>query len=747
MTLPFPSEPVQFGSTLASDVSASVYVKATWADAWVYSDQLVCTSVSWASSPNCGSASLEYRYGPTSERNGTQTIRTKLELGGYFVRIKVVCGDGTRYWHGFVVDDGEESIGVVKTIVATVPTLVPTGRQYFQCIGMLAALDRDPIQQAFIYDSDVTSTDGWIDARWADSAPWFNQTAELLSGQKSQIKSRKQVASEDPEEPTAYVFGWQNYIQTNADVNYWTRRDIVKYLVRFAKPRNGAGGFSFTIRVESEEQIPDFGRPEIDCDGMTLKQVLDTILSTESGLGYFLYVDEENDDLVVKAFSHLDFDFTVSVTPSEVLEKNDKQVDIFIGNDPASSFTLQRSLTSRYNQIVCRGARRVSILSRKFNVTQGFAFGWTAGDVTAFNAEFPVGVSINPLEDEFRRRDALEQSKYHHVYRNFPLNLTGLLKYPVPSLPLQNTFHLDGSTDRYVPSRSHLKILSQIPLKQGVNYSLTNAADLHRDSLRPYRKIEIYGRAHSLNVASNNPPHDGPALDWTKRSFRDIHYHPNQPNYKLSAEAYENETQIGIEINVDGGPQSVLSGNPSLGSFSGHYMPGINTDSLEATIAVQEDRYCEAKYPADDDIPTGLDTVLRKVIDFGDRYQLVELVKTTIVAVSDTGFVTVPETIYVRDDRSQLEKFAKQYHHWYSKIRRVMRLTSRRVTAMLWPGYMVYDLNPGESEAIARSVSTVITEVTLNLPVGEERASQPTFSFVTERGDLDFLQYRPRVNA
>lgn len=743
MTLPFPDDPIQFGSTLATDVSALVYIKAKWSDPWVYSDQLVCTSVSWAAAPNCGSASLEYRYGPTSERNGTQTIRTKLDVGGYFVRIKVVCGDGDRYWHGFIVDDGEESIGVVKTIVALVPTLVPTGKQYFQCLGMLAALDRDPIQQSFVFDNEVTSTDGWQDARWSDSAPWFNQTADLLNGQKSQIKSRKQVDASglDPEEPNAYILGWQNYIATNADVDYWSRRDVVNYLIRFAKPRNGAGGFSFKIRLESPDQIPDFGRPELDCDGMTLKQALDAVLSTEAGLGYFLYVDEANDDLVVKAFSHLEIDFTISETPLEVLERNDKQVDIFIGNDPASSFTLQRSLTSRYNQIVCRGARRVSILSRKFNILQGFSLGWTATDVTNWQAEFPLGVSINPLQDEFRRRDGLEQSKYHHLYRNFTLNLTGLLKYPVPSEPLGNTFHLDDSTDRYVPSRSHLRILDQLPIKQGVDYSLENAPDLHANSLRPYRKIEIYGRAHSLASFSLTPPHDGPALDWTKRSFREFHYHINDPNYRLSANAYENETQLGLEINVDGGPQFILGGG------AGAATPGINLESLQATIAVQEDRYCEAKYPADDTIPDELDAVLRKVIDFGDRYQLVELVKTTVVAVDNDGFVTVPETIYIRDDRPQLEKFAKQYHRWYSRIRRVMRLTSRRVTAMLWPGYMIDNLNPGEGGAIERLVNTVITEVTLNLPTGQGDATQASFSVVTDRGDLDFMQYRPRLNA
>lgn len=740
MTLPFPTDPVQFGSTLNSDVSALVYIKAKWSDEWVYSDQLVCTSVTWAASPNCGSASLEYRYGPTSERNGTQTIRAALDIDGYFVRIVVNCGDAVRYWYGFVVDTGEDSIGVVKTVVSMVLTSVPTGRQFFQCLGILAAFDRDPIQQAFIFDSDVTSTDGWEDARWADSAPWFNQTADLLTGQKAQIKSRKEVDAEDPdpEEPTTYIFGWRDYIATNTDVEYWSRRNIVKYLIQFAKPRNEAGGFSFNIRLESENQIPDFGRPELDCDGMTLKQALDAVLSSEAGLGYFLYVDESTSDLVIKAFSYLDTSLTVSETPSEILLANDKQVDIFIGNDPASSFTLQRSLTSRYNQIVCRGARRVSVLSRKFNVLQGFFYGWSTTDVTNWQTEFPLGVSINPAEDTFRRLDGLEQSKYHHIYRNFPLNLTGLLKYPVPSQPLQNTFHLDGSTSRYVPSRSHLLILPRLPLKQGVDYSLETSPDLHESTVRPFRKIEIYGRAHSLDSFSSSPPHSGPPLDWTKRAFRDIQYHKNQPNYRLSAEAYENETQIGLEINVDGGPQTVMGGGGGL------YQPGINPEALEATIAVQEDRYCEAKYPPDSLLPDGLDTVLRKVIDFGDKYQLVELVKTTIVAVTQTDFVKVPETIYIRDDREQLEKFARQYYRWYAGVRRVMRLTSRRVTAMLWPGYLINQINPGEG-SIQRAVNTVITEVTLNLPIGQGDSTEANFSFVTSRGDLDFMQYRPRL--
>ena len=130
---------LDFGSVLEGDVFARVFIKQRWADAWTERLDIIATQILWAAAPNTGSASIHRRYGPVVERDGTAEDRLPVEIGGWYIKIVVACPDGDRNWHGYVIDVGAEPGGVI-TIGSTAWA---TGKQTWQCVGMLAALDRD----------------------------------------------------------------------------------------------------------------------------------------------------------------------------------------------------------------------------------------------------------------------------------------------------------------------------------------------------------------------------------------------------------------------------------------------------------------------------------------------------------------------------------------------------------------------------------------------------------------------------
>ncbi|MFN7318639.1 MAG: hypothetical protein ACK5S6_03915, partial [bacterium] len=182
MPVPTPVDNIaSFGSTLAFDANAIVSIKQSWWDNWTLREDLTCTAVAWQVAPNVGYCQVHRRYGPTTERDGSFVNRTRLNLDGWYVRIEVFCPDGSRLWHGFIDDTGEDESGFVamnELDVDLEPIVVqrPTGKQTFTGVGMLAALDRSPILATMFRTTEANQGVVFFDGpdleemRWAESA-------------------------------------------------------------------------------------------------------------------------------------------------------------------------------------------------------------------------------------------------------------------------------------------------------------------------------------------------------------------------------------------------------------------------------------------------------------------------------------------------------------------------------------------------------------------------------------------------
>jgi hypothetical protein len=758
-----------FDDSVGFTASATVFVRQHWGDNWTQNDQLVCTSLNWAAAPTVPTATLVYRYGNAIERDGSVGVRSKLTLGGWYVKIVVECDDGERKWHGYVDDTADAPNGFVGTD--------PTGTQTFSCVGMIAALDRSPIG----------SCNFLLTLKTGLSAPHFNPKSKISDerGHVRQIKNKVTdfltvdgpfdvpdfTTSTTPTYPatlpdparTSYLFHCEElYSSAAATVDYWTSKDILQYLVAYHAPRDRENEEKIPVWVyDPENQLPTYDNPELNCDGLTLKQSLDRLLSLKNSLGYWCWVDDPTNRVIIQPFTALESSLTVST--GNTLPANSRWLNVHVSSDPASGYTIQRSESALANQVVVNGAKRIAIttlriLSSSSASASALTPGWSSTEQTAFLTEFPTALTgAATLREQYAARDALEQGKYKNVFRNFVLGPSWSFKVGTTwgtESTLFDLFRNDiadcygvhtADNARYYPYPFHLKILPNLPLKDGVDYSdplfsLDDIQENHLESTKPFRKIEVYGRSHAHGFTGGaGAGMTGQPTIWTHRTTREIHYDIADPDYSLDVHPLPSDQGIGVAINVVGASQTIFSNqNPAP------HIPRLPIESLDVTLAMEEDRQVSQCWPAIASVGTSIDGVLRKVFNFGEAFQLIEMLEGTTIGITATDFVRSPSRYFVRDDRPKMLELAKQLHKWYSTARNVVRISSRRMTARIWPGQLIKQVNP--STGHAATSNCVITEVSIQLPIGTPQSpGKPTLSIVTSRGEIDPLFFNPKL--
>jgi hypothetical protein len=763
---------VTFGDDIGFDASAVIHVRQRWGDNWTLQDQLVCTSVTWAAAPTLPTASLTYRYGPTLERDGsTSGNRAKIALGGWYVRITITCPDGVRKWHGFVDDTADEPAGFVSGFAA--------GTMTFSCLGMIAALDRSQIFNCFYETQSADQLTGFVERRVGMSAPAFNPKSNLADepGHQRQIKNRStalyDVSSFEPStfpvypvtrpdiERQTYLLFWPDLLTMDTrSGEYWTPRDIVKYLIAYHGPRDQENIERIPIWLyednsiaEDSRALPNWGQPELDCEGKTLKVALDELMSQRQSLGYWTWVDDLTNRLMIEPYTLLESDLTAAT--GKVITANPKYLDMVVAGDPATNYTVQRNESSLANQVVIRGAKRIAVCTLRIDNTGG-AFNANlildGTGITEFNAEFPQPPAT--LRDQYRIGDALHQGRYKNLYRNFQIGKRWNWKVQIgdvfASATFEDIFRNDDpdinvvygdDNSRYLPYMYRVKVLPNLPLKEGIDYSTgyDSMALEHRNSSKAFRELEVWGKAHGPNWSGGSMT--GHPKEWTNPAKRDVLYDVNDPDYSLEANPIKSDSGLGVALNVVGASQLIFGGS-NVG-----ITPFLPQTSLLVTLALEDDRHVSQHWP--ETAPT-VDGVLRRVFDYGDANQLVEILAGTVLGVAgDATFKRRSDRFFVRDDRPRMLELAKQLHKWYATPRNISRVTSRRLSAVIWPGQLIKKLNPsgGTTNPHEAICNCVITEVGMQFPIGTPASpGKPSMSIVTSRGEIDPMIFQPRLS-
>jgi hypothetical protein len=169
-------------------------------------------------------------------------------------------------------------------------------------------------------------------------------------------------------------------------------------------------------------------------------------------------------------------------------------------------------------------------------------------------------------------------------------------------------------------------------------------------------------------------------------------------------------------------------------------------DYLDAifTVAFEDDRYCEAKYPDPLAFFGEPPDELRVLdIDAGDTFHLDYCVPDTVVGVDPETGALIRSTSggFINDDRPQLRSLAKLAWQWYSRTRKALSFRTKTITSELRIGDYVSQVNETYN---VNTVNTVITRIELDVPYSEgEKPDDPTFSVQTGFAEFDPLAVVP----
>lgn len=791
-----------FGDGIANDVSVSIYTKQRWAANWVLDDTLDPLSVSWNAAPNIPTATIRYRYGRVVEQGAiVETTRTKKTWLGDYVKIVVTCSDGNRIWHGFIDDLADEQGGIVARSVPGAefgdpPTLVneATGIQTLSCVGMIAALDRAPMERTYQrVGADFAFAGGTTRVAW--SAPQFNVSEHKAIENGGQFGGVQIAKSRTNTTELAPGFGIANQVRnvythqfpglygivqaTQPDA--WKLGDVLENLVAFNAPRVGvATQFAPLADVQDPDdfktayvpvwifdhdvlnppdtttQFADWFLPRLDCEGLTLKGALDRLLAPQNGHGYWVWVDETNTPhrVYVEPFTTITTAATIQDEngANQQFPANTRLVNLQAATDSSTAVSVQTNGSQQYTALVVEGSPKLVVLT--IDTANQLEPGWPQSLEDAYNAEI---AALNPaiMRQLQRMRDIRELPRYQPIGRHWRIKHTYNWQDSNPAADVfqyaePNVDPLFANATRYFPFGGRLRLLSDLPFREGVDYSAANTATVktaHESARTPWRRCEVYAKTHESDGTLT-----GKWNCWSTKAVRDVLYDPNDPTYGIQARELTNQMAVGLEIEVTGGYQGALAAG---GGRVAPHVPKIDPAELRITVAAQSDQLAQVieRNRATVTQPAGatpgtvnIDADRIKTIRLGDRFQNVVVMKDTIVGVNDAGPVTVPARFVLRDDTPLATQFAKFAAQYYFQPRSIVRVVSRRATAKLWPGQIVGTVNAGTPHAA--TCNAQVSEVSLTMGVGVNgNYVAPTFTVQTSFGELDPLQFFPKLRG
>lgn len=800
---PFPqptNNQLTFGDSISNDVSVTIWTKRRWADNWTSDPTLDLLQISWNAAPNIPTATIRYRYGRTVERGAvSETTRTKKQWLGFYVKILVECSDGNRIWHGFVDDVADEQTGVIARAVPGDPPTVAneaTGIQTFSCVGMIAALDRAPMERTYFRVSGQAFE--WIPGttwRVAWTAPQYNVAdGKAREGKFGGLQlPRSRTTTTEPANkfglPTIpdrnvyqHQFGGLYGVPADQTLEAWRLGEVLENLVAYNAPRVGVGSdFSPLADTGTTEPNPyktayvpvfifdhdelnppatttqyaDQFVPRIDCDGLTLKGALDRLLAPQNGHGYWVWVDETTTPhrVMVEPFTTITQAQAIAdeITPNTniVFPANSRVVNLTAATDAATAISIQQNGAQQYTAVVVEGSPRVVVCT--IDTTGQLEPAWPQSLEDAYHAEI-AGLNSAVMRQLQRMRDIRELPRFQPIGRHWRIRSTWDWKDsnpPVDVFQYLEPNHPLGTETRYLPFGLRLRLLSDLPFREGIDYAADPAAvrTSHQQARTPWRRAEVYAKTHESDATLT-----GKWICWSTKAVRDVLYDPNDPSYGIEARELANQMAVGLEIEVTGGFQGALAAG---GGRVAPHVPKIDPAELRLTVAVQSDQVVQVieRNPTTRTLPSGntpgtvnIDADRVKTIRLGDRFQQVVVMKDTIVGVNDNGPITVPARFTLRDDTPLATQFAKFAADYYFQPRSIVRVVSRRATARLWPGQIIGTVNA--NTAHAATCNAQISEVSLTMGVGTDgNYTAPTFTVQTSFGELDPLQFFPRLQG
>jgi len=734
----------------------TVYAKAAWADDWVEQPHLYCTLCKWSLSPEIPTATLVWRYG-VGQRPGDGIFVNvaRKSLSRYYVKISYSHADftSTNDWYGGIEIEGDSRGGSDVGGIAT-------GVQEFVCFGLERLLDIHTIRRSF-----------WVDQtnklQVSNAAFAFNANG---AGNMADAASRRD---------NAIPFDGGADTVDDLTGGYWDSLEIVNYLLEFDAPmpedleEYRSDPFSEAVEYQTprvqmaldptdKTVIPDFDRPVVTREGAMTLEVLNTVLARQRLLGYDIRV--EDNAVYVHPCSFLDSDLVLEPW-LDTYSGNQNLKKLVLANDASANVVVQKSSVDVVDVVTVRGAKRRSCFTVSYDDST-ITSGWTSADQTDYNngastassPAYPGAANVD--ERQKRNASARAVDKLRDVYARFVLVDNWNLKANDGQNGLAEAnvvFPLgDGGLAEDAPYRAYppgIKLLPTLPLLSHHDYSGTNIKDethVVPTGDAPYQELPPIVLTPLLDDTNFYVHVENVGI------VRSAYYAGTGDDRNWSGSVIVEPDSRSIRVQVTGAPQHKIAKNEfSPVDSSDWAIDRWDWQDFIFTIAVEDERYCEAHYPHDEynnvKFPTGVDAARTLVINVGDGYRQDWVVKETVVGVDGTDGTLIRTTSggYIRDDRQPMQDLARVAYEWYKDERIALEWT----TSVYKPfretvdsnevgirvGDMVTTVEAGTDQITA---NTVVTSIQIESPISADaQPGVPRITYATQYADLDPVRF------
>ena len=703
-----------------------VYTKLAWGDEWTLQPGVVCLQATWTAAPSIPTATLYYRYGVASIGSAfTNWNKFTLPTYGY-VKIEFDSFDltidpadegyaTTLAWIGVVVSKDDLPDG---TEVKIATTAYESGSQMFYAVGFEYLLNR-----AYVGPGMAVRDAG---AEFATlSTPRFNYHG-------SPNATFDEYANSEGVESRIF-YAVEEGGPSVETPEHWDTTDIIRYLLAWTTPRDSAGVLTIPFRLlDEDDALPTWDQPILDLQGVRVLVALTSLMPRQRGFGFYLRVDPREDDTDIISVIPFSLRATFLANPPfDDLNENTDLVDLDLRYVPGVQ--IHDDGHNRYDSVRVIGGRVIYVWT--IDQSPGFSSilnGWTTEQET----KYADGLSAHA---DYSGWDTDKQQILDSLLLASPDVADVFSRYRLAEDILQRELHFppldDLATTSTDPSDEmrywfQRPILPYVPLNVGVDYSDESAAfswNLPIESPIPFGDTTIDGTFVAFDMRYGGLGNADPAsADAQKLAFT------------ANIVPTRNPREFRLLVN---GTLPHLVAWDGITAVTRDFGDAPGVPIKYATIAMEGDRFTEVVRSTGNTV----DAVREQVIDLGDEYRVVVMLKNTIYGIRPLASASGPATEYakidatkiIRDDRDQMSSIANAAIEWYTADRRALQWSTRVPLSNLHLGQMVRNLQV--TDATTLTCNSCITQITAQCPVVPSLDNVATsWTFETQFAELDF---------
>jgi hypothetical protein len=738
------------GVSLETPAPPRVYLRAHWAEAWELIPYLHAIEVVWSTAPTLPVAVLQWRYGEIKQHDDRDFFVEFKLAGKTRAFVKIECDtirdpeDVTlwlsRTWYGVLEIESDDSFGARvdrrESPLGPSFTNIASGRQEFTCYGL----------EKLLMDHAITGTK-WPPADFDAEDPFYETNFVPAVFNRGGVGNRTTIEyGEAPHLHPLFATDVEN-------ASKWSSDAIIRYLLATQTPLDRLGAVLVPFAFATDGIVPTWDAPELEADGQTTYSLLDRLINRRRLLTWWIEVDEDTGDE-----PHLANVLAATLTPSEIPNNVPGAVPIPANGSPkvvggdysqVTSISIKASDVGQYDQVIVRGRRRVSVAT--FAVNDALEKGWDLNAKGEYDAGASDSAGYSDLDvDEKVKRDAAVRShpKLRKVYSFFRLPVDWDLKVQDAAGEDRPVFEKSlGGDEPQAQYYPELFFERGLPLFEEVNYTggIIAAKSYYESEERPFR--ELLGPL----VFARRPASGKWAAGEEFSVEAEITDADDNPQFSLSVDVPPDSH--GVYVRVQGEPQHAiatddfvaLDTDPEVGAFD-------YAEHLRLTLALQEGRYFEARWPPSE--PPG-DALRQKVLYVGEQYEKIHVVPDTVLGVDVDGELKRSEggdIIRPRDGDKRLLAIARVAAAWYCRTHYDVVIQTQLLGASLHLGDMITEIRPvaaGDvwlADGHYRVVNAPISQLAISYSAGEGASSlppPPILTIETMSGELDPIQTIP----